>query len=104
MVTKKTTGKDFNYFKLVTINDTTYPDESQCTINVKNIQSFSLVNYGSATVYYSFNGNTDHGDMRPGTSTAAIFFDNRTPQSAGIWFRTDTPGQEVRIEAWSKTL
>lgn len=102
MVTKKTDGHDPNFFKLVTITDATYPDEAQCTVNIKWIQSFSLVNYGTETVYYSFNGNTDHGDMRPGTPTEAIFFDNRPPSSFGIWFRTATPGQEIRVEAWSR--
>lgn len=96
----KTLGKDFNYFSLITVSSTSFTSESQVTFGFRGQRSFSLVNYGSVTVHYSFNGNTVHGDLRPGTPTAAIAFDER--YISGIWLKLATVGSaEVRIEAWA---
>lgn len=93
-----TTGFDNNFFKKVTVTNTTFPADSQITINIRGQFSFSLVNEGNAVVEYSFNGSTVHGDMTPGTPTAAIFFDNR--KISAIWFRAPS-SCVVRVEAWS---
>lgn len=97
-ITAKTQGKDFNYFKKVDVASSSFQDNPEIVINIRGISSFSLVNEGDAVVEYSFNGETVHGDLTPDTPTEAIFFDNR-PVSY-IWFRTATPGQTVRVEAW----
>ena len=93
-----TYGKDYNFFQKVTVNPANFPDDSHISFNIKGIQSFSLVNEGDEVVEYSFNGNTLHGDLTPGTATEAIFFDNRVVSA--IWFRTAVAGQVVRVEAW----
>jgi hypothetical protein len=51
----------------------------------------------SGALEYSFNGNTVHGDMIAGTSSANLKFDNRVISK--IWIR----GTGVlRIEAWAR--
>lgn len=94
-----TTGKDFNKFAKVTVNTTAFNTDADFAINFRGQFSFSLVNEGTAIIEYSFNGTTLHGDMTPGTPTAALSFDNR--RISKIWFRTSTPGQVVRVEAWA---
>jgi hypothetical protein len=97
-----TQGQDYNFFTKVTVDGYVFdPDTEDVLITIKGQQTFSLVNEGSTLVEYSFNGNTLHGDMTPGTSTAAIFFDNR--RVSKIWFRAPDGGDPiVRVEAWSK--
>lgn len=92
-------GHDKNFFQLYTAQYTGYNDECDVLVNIRNAKNFSLVNYGSVTVTYSFNGFTDHGDLRPGTPTAAIFFDNRAVTK--IWFKVASGTAEVRVEAWT---
>lgn len=94
----KTQGKDYNFFVKINITDTTFPSNSQVMIPFADQFGFSLVNEGSSVVEYSFNGNTLHGDLTPGTPTAAIIFDNR--RIPAIWFRASSPSI-VRIEAWA---
>jgi len=95
-----TQGKDFNFFQKVTVNNANFPHNNEdIAINFRGQVSFSLVNEGTEVIEYSFNGNTLHGDLTPGTPTAAIFFDNR--RISRIWFRTTVPGQVVRVEAWA---
>ena len=93
-------GKDFNFFQKVTVNTPGFPNDAQVVFDIKYQVSFSLVNEGSAVVEYSFNGNVLHGDLTPGTSTGAIFFDNR--RVSFIWLRTAVPGQIIRVEAWGQ--
>lgn len=87
-----------NFFKKVTITNNSFAGNATVSIEIPYQKSFSIVNEGSAVVEYSFDGSTLHGDMTPNSPTAAIFFDNRTCRA--IWFRTATPGQVVRVEAW----
>jgi hypothetical protein len=100
MVGKINQGADFNFFRKVTVNTPNFPNEANIIFDIKYQVSFSLVNEGNDIVEYSFNGNVLHGDLTPGTSTGAIFFDNR--RVSFIWFRARTPGQIVRVEAWSQ--
>ncbi len=97
-MTPKTQGKDYNFFAKVTITDTSFPSESQITIPFAGQGGFSLVNEGAAVVEYSFNGNTLHGDLTPGTPTAAMIFDNR--RISAIWFRASSSCL-IRVEAWA---
>lgn len=98
MVAKRTTGKDFNFFQKVTVSETTFPDDSQISINVKVLNNLLLVNEGSNVVEYSFNGNTVHGDLTPSSTTESLLFNNR--RVSAIWFRTATGSNVVRVEAW----
>jgi len=94
-------GKDFNYFAKVTPADVAFPEDSQVEFNFRGQQNFSMVNEGANVVEYSFNGNTLHGDLTPGTPTAAIFFDNR--RIPGIWFRVPAGlATTIRVEAWAR--
>ena len=79
----------------------TTTEEPDVMFNIKYQLSFSMVNEGNVKVEYSFNGNTLHGDMTPGTSTSSITFDNR--KVSKIWFRVPDGGSAiVRVEAWSQ--
>ena len=98
-----TNGTDFNFFEIVTVNKQEFMpngnDDADVFINIKNQITVSLCNYGGQTVEYSFNGTTVHGDMRPGTPTQAIFFDNR--KVSKVWFRVPSGlPVEMRVEAW----
>lgn len=97
-MTPKTQGKDFNFFTKINITDTTFPNESQVVIPFAGQTGFSLMNEGGVVVEYSFNGNTLHGDLTPGTPSAGIIFDNR--RISAIWLRSSAPCL-VRIEAWA---
>ena len=97
-MTPKTQGKDFNFFAKITVTDTTFPNESQVTIPFAGQFGFSLVNEGSDVIEYSFNGNTLHGDLTPGTPTAGMIFDNR--RISAIWFRSNS-SSVIRVEAWA---
>lgn len=94
----KTHGCDFNLFRKIDVHGAAFPHESQVTINILGQFSFSMMNEGANVVEYSFNGNTLHGDMTPGTPTQGLFFDNR--RVSAIWFRTVGGASRVRIEAW----
>lgn len=98
-MTPKTQGKDYNFFTKISIIDTSFPNESQVTIPFIDQVGFSLINEGSVKIEYSFNGNTLHGDLTPGTPTAAIIFDER--RIPAIWFRASAPST-IRVEAWAK--
>lgn len=100
MVSKIEQGADFNFFRKVTVNNAFFTDNSSITFNIKGLQTFTLVNEGTDVVEYSFNGNTLHGDMTPGTPTEALAFDNR--RVTAIWFRSAVTPQTIRVEAWSK--
>ena len=94
-------GFDDNFFKLVTISNVDFTEDSSVKIDVLNQVSLSLVNYGTETIEYSFNGNKLHGDLRPNTPTEAIFFDDRRVDQ--IWLRSPTGTTcEVRVEAWAR--
>ena len=100
---KKTDGHSFNFFQLVSVDGyNTFSEDSQVTINIRFLRSFSLVNYGPSDVYYSLDGNNISGDMRVGTPTAAIMFDNRA--IGAVWLIKVNPNDAnsvVRVEAWA---
>jgi len=102
MVKATTDGFDYNFFKKVTVDTATFPEDCQVFINIRaNVMSFSLINEGSDVVEYSFNGNTLHGDLTPSTFSESLVFENR-PISK-IFFRAPSGGSPVvRVEAWGK--
>ena len=94
-----TSGLDHNFFKKVTVTSENFVNDADALITVKYVRQFSFVNEGADVIQYSFNGNTLHGDLTPGTPTAAIIFDNRPVTK--IWFRLTGSGSSVvRVEAW----
>lgn len=95
-----TRGIDYNYFNKLTISAASFATNSDAAPISRGQITFSLVNEGTGVIEYSFNGNTLHGDLTPGTPTAALFFDDR--RVGQIWFRLKSGAASiVRIEAWS---
>ena len=101
-----TQGKDFNFFRKLFVTSNTFAhntnSDADVVFNFRFQVGFSLINEGTSVVQYSFNGNTLHGDMTPGTSSAALFFNHRSVSQ--IWFRKeDADGYDgyVRVEAWA---
>jgi len=95
---KVTTGRDFNFFKRVSVSSATFTDNCDAIITFPT-QTISFLLEGTGVVEYSFNGNTLHGDMDSTTSTKGLVFDNRLVSK--IWFRLKSGGPvTVRIEAW----
>lgn len=105
----KTLGRDFNFYKIVSVNTSSFGggsvDGYQPDVIVTfPTQGFSLISYGansSNTVEYSFNGTTVHGDLTPQTSSGALVFDVRSVST--IWFRLKTGSTgpvDIRVEAW----
>ncbi|HVI42664.1 MAG TPA: hypothetical protein VM577_18590 [Anaerovoracaceae bacterium] len=95
-----TQGADFNFFQKVTVSSATFGTQSDVVFNFKGRASFTFSNEGSGVIEYSFNGTNLHGDMTPGTASAALSFDNR--QGFAVWFRLKSGASSiVRVEAWA---
>jgi hypothetical protein len=100
-----TRGADFNFFEKLEVTNTTFGDpndgyQADIIISLRGpLKTLFLVNEGSEVIEYSFNGNTLHGDLTPGTPTAALSFDNR-PVSK-MWFRVAGGSSIIRVEAWA---
>jgi hypothetical protein len=94
--------KDFNHFDRVTVTGANFNATSDTTFTFRCAQmTFALLLDGYGTVEYSFNGKKVHGDLKAGSPSEAIFFDNRVV--TGIWFRAATPdaiGSIIRVEGW----
>jgi len=89
----------YNYFDVVSVADTNFPAEPQVNFGF-NSQGFILLNRGSATVEYSFDGENVHGDLNPTDATVGVAFDGRV--ECKIFFRAASTPQTVRVEAWAK--
>jgi hypothetical protein len=98
-----------NFFQVVSVNQFTFgiTDGTQPDVIMPFMsQGFSLINYSTASnniVEYSFDGINVHGDLVPGSPSAALVFDYRT--AGPIWFRLRAGASgpiNVRVEGWSK--
>lgn len=87
----------YNYFEVVTVDGYAFPAEPQAIFGF-NSQGFAFLNRGSATVEYSFDGATTHGDLNPADASKDRVFDTRT--ECKVWFRTTGAPSPVRVEAW----
>jgi hypothetical protein len=112
---KKTQGRDFNFYQILPVNWMQFGAPDGYTVEdgygpdiivTFPTQAFTFINYGSGatnSIEYSFNGNTVHGELVPGTQSASLKFDFRT--ASLIWFRLksgSTGPVDLRIEAWGK--
>jgi len=89
----ETRGRDFEYFKVVTVNGVAdFPVKPQATITIKGPIKMMFVCRSGTLVEYSFNGTTVHGRI-----------------SAGEQFNFGTRGQdkifvkgtgEIDVHAW----
>jgi hypothetical protein len=95
-----TYGRDFNFFKKITVANTTFNTDADIIITFPTqTVTFQLESGGG--VQYSFNGNTVHGDLNA-PSGGLIFSSNLTFQNrviSKIWFLA-SGSSVVRIEAW----
>ena len=92
-------GFDKNYFVRLTITDTDFPNQANVVLPIKaSVINLSLINEGLNTIDYSFNGNTQHGDLVPGTPSESLSFSGR--RVSKMWFRAPSGSSTIRIEAW----
>lgn len=105
----KNQGYDFNFFKKVAVNTATfgggsvdgYQPDIVITFSTSGV-IFNTEGSSTNTVEYSFNGNTVHGELVPGTNRATLTFLNRTVSM--IWFRVKSGSSgpiTVSVEAWA---
>jgi hypothetical protein len=106
---KKTQGKDFNFFKKVTVTAADFGSGSVTGVQPDIIITFPtagiiILNEGTAStnsIEFSFNGNTVHGELDPSTPSKGLSFDNRTVSM--IWFRLKAGSVgpvTIQINAW----
>lgn len=88
-------GRDFNFFNKITVSAGSFSANCDLLITFPTYTvTFSLES--GTSVEYSFNGNTLHGDMTSGKTSASLTFENRVISK--IWFRGTGV---VRVEAWA---
>lgn len=105
-----TNGRDFNFFEKLQVSTTTFGGDSVDGYQpdmVITFPTYGLILHtedsGSNIIEYSFNGNTVHGELIPGTGRSTPTFINR--QVSLIWFRVKTGSTgpiTISVEAWNK--
>ena len=89
-----------NYFNRITVASGAFNTAPDVILGITGNPSLSLINEGTGTIQYSFNGNTVAGDLVPGTPSAQMVFNHRGYSQ--IWFRLSSGvAYNVRIEATS---
>ncbi len=84
-----------NFFTRVTVSGASFP--STADVNLSGNTSFSLINEGTGTIEYSFDGSTLHGDLVATTPSAAMTFTDRG--FSLIWFRLKSGAtSSIRVE------
>lgn len=84
-----------NFFSRVSVSSASFP--STANINLSGNTSFSLINEGTGTIEYSFDGSTIHGDLVATTPSAAMTFTDRG--FSLIWFRLKSGATStIRVE------
>ncbi|KKN18081.1 hypothetical protein LCGC14_0959400 [marine sediment metagenome] len=94
-------GVDFNHWQRVSsFNNTSYKSEANVAFRLKgNPKDIILTLEGSVTVFYSFNGNTDHGELITTTDRSQMIFHRRP--ATRMWFRVASGSGTVTVEAWA---
>lgn len=90
--------KNANYYNVISVDGYSFPTAPQVIFRFIS-QGFTLLNRGSKSVEYSFDGVNVHGDLNPLDPTAGISFNSRFEDK--IWFRGSNGFSTVRVEAWS---
>jgi hypothetical protein len=96
------TGVDYNHWQRVSaLTKTAYSFEADVAFRFRgNPKDMILTLEGAVGVAYSFNGNTDHGELLPSTDRSQVTFRRRP--GTRMWFRALGPGGgTVTIEAWA---
>lgn len=92
-----------DFFSIETVDSTDYPNDPQCEFGFKGVSGagLSLLNKGSKIVRYSFDGETDHGELDPTDPSVGEVFDNR--KRGQLWLRLaddETGSTTVKVVAW----
>lgn len=84
-----------NFFTRVSVSGASF--SSTPDVNLSGNTSFSLINEGTGTIEYSFDGSTLHGDLVATTPSAAMTFTDRG--FSLIWFRLKSGAtSSIRVE------
>jgi hypothetical protein len=87
-----------NYFNRLTISSATFGTQPDVILGLTGDPSLSLINEGTGTIQYSFNGSYVAGDLVPGTPSAQMVFNHRGYSQ--IWFRLSSgSASNIRVEA-----
>ena len=92
----------FNFFDRRSISTTTFTDHAFSWDFISaGIMLLNESENVADVVQYSFNGSDLHGDLRPGTVSAAIAFDSR--HESKVYFRLASGAATliVRVETWA---
>jgi hypothetical protein len=78
-------GKDYNFFKILTVTAGSFPTQPDVIITSPNPMNLIMMCTSSTgNVSYSFNGNTTHGQMNATAPLNYFVFDYRNVDK--IWF------------------
>jgi hypothetical protein len=90
-----TVGKDFNFFAEESFSSVTeYPDEPQMSWGIRGPLKIMFI-CTSGELYYSFNGNTDHGKVAAAEPSEKLEFGTR--QASMVWWRGTG---DVEVHVW----
>lgn len=109
---KNNKGRDFNFYKRVSVSNTTFgvvadgyqPDIIITFPTVAGGVIFTTLETGSDIVEYSFNGNTVHGELIPGATSDRrnlVFYHRNVSM---VWFRVKSGSSgpiDIVVEAWA---
>lgn len=92
-----TLGRDHNFFVKLAVSANAF--NTNCDVLIPfHARAITFQLEGTGKVEYSFNGNTLHGDMENGKSSATLIFEDRNESK--VWFRLASGSPTIRIEAW----
>ena len=95
-----TAGIDHNHWQRVVVTSTTFEGDGDVLFRFKGEpKDIILTLEGTTTVIYSFNGNTDHGELITSTDRAQMIFKRRP--ATRMWFRVASGSGTVTVEAWA---
>lgn len=94
-------GVDHNHWqRLSNITVTAFPDGAQVGFAFRgDPKDIILTLEGATTVIYSFNGNTDHGELITSSDRSQVIFRRRP--AIGMWFRVAGGSGTITVEAWA---
>lgn len=93
-------GFSHNFFQRLTVSNATFNNQPDVILNIRGVPSVSIINEGSGTVVYSWNGSATHGDMVAGTPSSRLVFNHHGGNQ--LWFKLSSgAASSVRVEATS---
>ena len=94
-------GTDFNHWQRISgITNTSFEEGPDLTFRFKgSAKDIILTLEGSVTVIYSFNGNTEHGELIASSDRSQVVF-RRRPASM-MWFKVVGGTGACTVEAWA---